>query len=164
MLSKFIKPKACLDEQSTLWLFDTFAWAMRTLDARVFNEETILVTPSNEHFPGTENSAHGMANLIFRQVKEYAGLKHWPTKLINMAESRPVETPKIEIKGALRGTKGIMPTDGGGSQLPIVYNPNQLRDSEVIIADFAHVLAHYLASTSQEPPPGGQEKIGRAHV
>jgi hypothetical protein len=98
-----------------------------------------------------------MANLIFRQVKQYAGLKHWPTALINMAEGRPVETPKIEIKGALRGTKGIMPADEGDAQLPIVYNPNQLRDSEVIIADFAHVLAHYLASTSQEPPPGGQE-------
>jgi len=157
MLSNLLKPRALLDEATTLWLFDTFNWALRNLDASVFYDETILVTPSNQHFPGTENSAHGMANLIFRQVKEYAGLKHWPTKLISMAESRPVETPKIEIKGALRGSKGIMPADGGGPQLPIVYNPNQLRDSEVIIADFAHVLAHYLASTSQEPPPGGRE-------
>lgn len=157
MLSKLLKPKALLDEATTLWLFDTFNWALRNLDASVFYDETILVTPSNQHFPGTENSAHGMANLIFRQVKEYAGLKHWPTKLITMAESRPGETPKIEIRGALRGKNGIMPGDGGGSQLPIFYNPDQLRDSEVIIADFAHVLAHYLASTSQEPPPGGQE-------
>jgi hypothetical protein len=29
MLSKLLKPKACLDEESTLWLFDTFAWALR---------------------------------------------------------------------------------------------------------------------------------------
>ena len=62
MLSKLLKPKACLDEESTLWLFDTFAWALRNLDARVFYDETILVTPSNQHFPGTEDSVHGMAN------------------------------------------------------------------------------------------------------
>ena len=80
MFSKFLKPKAVLDEETTLWLFDTFAWALRNLDARVFYEETILVTPSNQHFPGTENSAHGMANLIFSQVKEgllFRELKDW---------------------------------------------------------------------------------------
>ena len=157
MLSRLIKPKACLDEESTLWLFDTFAWALRNLDARVFYDETILVTPSNQHFPGTENSVHGMANLIFNQVKEHAGLKHWPTKLTNLAEGRPTEAPKIEIKGALRGSKGITPSGAAAHQLHVAYNPGQLRDPEVLIADFAHVLAHYLGSMSQEPPPGGVE-------
>ena len=157
MLSKFIKPKACLDDQSTLWLFDTFAWAMRNLDAGVFYEETILVTPSNEHFPGTENTAHGMANLIFNQVKEHAGVKHWPTKLINMAAGRPVGSPRIQIEGALRGSRGIMPTGEVAHQLTIAYNPDQLRNPEVLIADYAHVLAHYLGSMSKEPPPGGVE-------
>src|SRR5210317_633290 len=125
MLSKLLKPKACLDKETTLWLFDTFAWALRNLDARVFYDETILVTPSNQHFPGTENSVHGMANLIFSQVKEHAGLKHWPTELVNMAEGRPVESPKIEIKGALRGSKGIMPAGAVFHHLPITYNPDQ---------------------------------------
>ena len=157
MLSKLLKPKACLDEETTLWLFDTFAWALRNLDARVFYDETILVTPSNEHFPGTENSAHGMANLIFNQVKEHAGLKHWPTKLINIAEGRPPKSPRIEINGALRGSKGIMPAGAVSHQLTIAYDPNQLRAPEVLIADYAHVLAHYLSSMSKEPPPGGAE-------
>ena len=154
MFSKLLKPKALLDEETTLWLFDTFTWALRNLDARVFYDETILVTPSNQHFPGTENSAHGMANLIFSQVKAHAGLKHWPTKLTNVA---PVEAPKIEIKGALRGSKGIMPGGGTAHQLLVAYNPDQLRDPQVLIADFAHVLAHYLGSMSKEPPPGGVE-------
>jgi hypothetical protein len=157
MLARLIKPKACLDKESTLWLFDTFAWALRNLDARVFYDETILVTPSNQHFPGTENSVHGMANLIFNQVKEHAGLKHWPTKLTNLAEGRPAKAPKIEIKGALRGSKGIMPSGAVPHQLHIAYNPDQLRDPEVLIADFAHVLAHYLGKMSNEPPPGGVE-------
>jgi len=157
MFSRLLKPKALLDEESTLWLFDTFSWALRNLDARVFYDETILVTPSNQHFPGTENSAHGMANLIFSQVKEHAGLKHWPTKLTNMAGGMPVESPKIAIEGALRGSKGIMPTGGVLHQLPIAYNPDQLRAPEVLIADFAHMLAHYLGSMSKEPPPGGVE-------
>ena len=157
MLSKLFKPKSCLDEETTLWLFDTFTWALRNLDATVFYNETILVTPSNQHFPGTENSVHGMANLIFSQVKEHAGLTHWPTRLTNMAESPPVESPKIEIQGALRGSKGVMPTGMVSHQLPIAYNPDQLRAPEVLIADFAHVLAHYLGSMSKEPPPGGAE-------
>jgi len=157
MLSRLLKPKTCLDQETTLWLFDTFAWALRNLDARVFYDETILVTPSNQHFPGTENSAHGMANLIFSQVKEHAGLKHWPTKLTNMAGDRPAASPKIEIKGALRGLKGVMPSGAVSHHLPVVYNPDQLRAPQVLIADFAHVLAHYLGSMSQEPPPGGAE-------
>jgi len=157
MFSKLLKPKAVLDEETTLWLFDTFAWALRNLEAGVFYDETILVTPSNQHFPGSETTAHGMANLIFSQVKEYAGLRHWPTKLTNIAGGRPVESPKIEIKGALRGAKGIMPTGEPVHQLHIAYNPDQLRDSEVLIADFAHVLGHYLGSMSKEPPPGGVE-------
>ena len=157
MLSKLIKPKTCLDEGSTLWLFDTFAWALRNLDARVFYDESILVTPSDQHFPGTVNSADGMANLIFGQVKEHAGLGHWPTKLTSIAEGRPARAPKIEIEGALRGSKGIMPMGEVIHQLPVTYNPNQLRNPEVLIADYAHVLAHYLGSMSKEPPPGGVE-------
>jgi hypothetical protein len=157
MLSRLLKPKACLDEESTLWLFDTFAWALRNLDARVFYDETILVTPSNQHFPGTENSAHGMANLIFDQVKEHAGLKHWPTRLTSMAEGRPAESPKIEILGALRGSKGVMPAEEVLHRLHIAYNPDQLRDPEVLIADYAHVLAHYLGTMSREAPPGGAQ-------
>jgi hypothetical protein len=157
MLPKLLKPRACLDEESTLWLFDTFAWALRNLDARVFYDETILVTPSNEHFPGRETSVHGMANLIFGQVKEHAGLRHWPTKLINMSEGMPSKSPELVIKGALRGSKGIMPDGEVSHRLLIAYNPDRLRDSEVLIADFAHVLGHYLGSMSQEPPPGGVE-------
>lgn len=157
MFSKLLKPRACLDEETTLWLFDTFAWALRNLDAGVFWDETILVTPSNEHFPGNENSAHGMANLIFNQVKEHAGLKHWPTRLVNMREGMPVGAPKLQVEGALRGSKGIMPTGGTIHELSVAYNPDQLRDPEVLIADYAHVLAHYLGSMSKEPPPGGVE-------
>lgn len=157
MFSKLLKPKAVLDEATTLWLFDTFSWALRNLDAKVFYDETILVIPSNQYFPGREDSAHGMANLIFSQVKEYAGLKHWPTKLTNVAKDMPVESPRIQIKGALRGSKGIMPTADVIHQLTVFYNPDQLRDSEVLIADFAHVLGHHLGSMSQEPPPGGVE-------
>mgnify|MGYP001822731017 CR=1 FL=1 len=157
MLSRLIKPKACLDKETTLWLFDTFAWALRNLDAKVFYDETILVTPSNDHFPGSENSVHGMANLIFNQVKEYAGLRHWPTKLTNIVAGRPAAAPKVEIMGALRGSKGIMPEGAASHQLPITYNPDQLRNPEVLIADYAHMLAHYLGSMSPEPPPGGVE-------
>ena len=135
MFLNILSPKPVLDEESTLWLFDTFAWALRNLDARVFYEETILVTPSNEHFPGRENSAHGMANLIFNQVKEHAGLQHWPCKLVNIADSLPTDPPSLVIEGPLRGSRAIMPAAiEERNKLAISYDPDQLRDPEVLIA------------------------------
>ena len=77
MFFGLIKNKPILDEDSAEWLFELYAWALKNFDARVFYHETILVVPSNEFFPGRENSIDGMARLIFEKVREYAGLKHW---------------------------------------------------------------------------------------
>lgn len=157
MFSLFDK-KPVLDEAAVQWLFDTFAWSLSHFDARLFYDETILVTPSNEHFPGTVDSVDGMATLIFEKVQEYAGLSHWPCRLVDQASCGVTESPRVVIEGALRESGGVAPADvAEENRLQISYNPQQINNPEALIATFAHTLAHYLAAVTAEPPPGGDE-------
>lgn len=163
MFFQFLKTSPLLDETSVQWIFDIYSWALRNFDAKVFFDETILVTPSNAHFPGRESSAEGMANLIFQQVRTYAGMQHWPSRLLDqrlMDESAAEISapPRIQIEGPIRGRAGITNTSVDETQkLVITYRPESLQDPEVLIADFAHTLAHYLGTTAREAPPGGEE-------
>jgi len=105
MLNLFNRNKPLLDEDVIEWIFDCYAWAFEQFDKDVFFNESMLVIPDNKHFPGKETTAHGMANLIFDQVKNYAGMAHWPTRLVDLAETNgqmPQQGP-IKISGALRG-------------------------------------------------------------
>ena len=153
--------KQLLEEDNIVWMFDTFSWALKHFDSDVFYNETILVTPSNKHFPGEENTAYGMADIIFNQVKMHAGMAHWPTRLMNDRDITSLSPPQIEIKGALRGSKGeVNNLDDDANYIIITYNEFQLHDPEVLIATYAHALAHYLGSTCKEVPPGGSENWG----
>ena len=152
------KPKPLLDEDSTLWLFDAFAWSLRNFDAEVFFHEAILVTPSNKHFPGRESSAQGMANLIFEQVKNYAGLKHWPCHVVDANSGIDANKTQPRIESPLRGSKSAaVDTVDESNKLIIPYNPSQLAKPEALIASYAHILGHYLGQTASEPPPGGEQ-------
>lgn len=156
----FMKKREVLDEPSVLWLFDCFGWCLRNFDAKLFYQNTLLVVPSNKHFPGKESSVEGMARLILDQVKRYAGMAHWPTELVDQHSCRV--TP-VRIEGLVRGEGGGI--DDGSRQLQpllIPYNPDQVGNPEVLIASFAHILAQYLASTSTELPPGGADNWPQA--
>lgn len=147
-----------LDEETILWQFDTFDWALRQFNAQVFYNETDLVLPDNSHFPGQAGSLDGMAQLIFDHVKRYAGVQHWPTQLIEQNACGTLEAPTIQIEGDLRGNGGIVAVDVPDEhRLPIVYNEGMLSNPETIISSFAHTLAHYLGSMATETPPGGLE-------
>jgi len=157
-LFPFLKPSQLLDETTVQWMFDSFAWALRNFDARIFFDETILVTPSNEHFPGRESSAEGMTGLIFDRVRLYASMRHWPCQLVDEDAAESLPPPALPVEGLARATKGAMPvTVDEVQRLPVIYRTDQLRDPEVMIAHFAHTLAHYLGTTANEPPPGGEE-------
>jgi len=156
MLFGLLGRKPVMDEVTAQWMRDTFGWAMRNFDAEVFNGETILVTPSNQHFPDRSDTPHGMADMILHRVKHYAGLERWPTRLIDASTACSITPPRITVDGALRGAKALAPTAIEGA-LAIPYNPGHLRDPEVLIADYAYTLAAYLGAQAQEPPPGGAE-------
>lgn len=152
----FVRNTQLLDETSIEWMFDSFAWALKNFDANVFFAETKLINPTNDHFPGNAKDEFAMVSLIFDRAKDYAGLKHWPFRLQDENTLGGIEVPQISIEGALRGSKGIVPVEHG-NQFVVPYNLGLLRDPEVLIATFAHSLAHYLGLKSSEEPPGGVE-------
>ena len=99
--------KALLDASASQWLFDAFAWSLENFDAGLFHSGTHLVLPTNQCFPGRADSLHGMASLIFDRVKAYAGVAHWPTRLADQSSCTLLNPPRVEVKGALRGPRGI---------------------------------------------------------
>jgi len=162
MLGLF-KKQPLLDEEIILWLFDTYRWALKNFEADVFFNETVLVKPNNQFFAGEENSADGMANLIFTKVKEYAGVSHWPCQLVEESQLTSMVRPELKIEGPARGRKGLPQVLAPDSDpLLVTYNQFQLTDPEVLIATYAHTLAYYLGMMAPEPPPGGQENLPHA--
>ncbi len=141
MLQKLFAQEPPLDEASTNWIFQVKAWAGEHLDPAVFQGQRILVKPNNEHFPGRENSLEGMAGLILGKVIEHAGMQHWPLRLASPGQVQAL--PEM-------GGQGI-PT----APVFLDYDPQLVGNPEGLIAHFAHLLAHHLASKSQQPPPGG---------
>lgn len=157
MLSLFDN-KNLLEEHSVQWLFDAFGWSLKNFDAQLFFDTTVLVLPTNDFFPGRVQSVEGMANLIFNQVKHYAGLSHWPTRIADQSVCSLLNAPEVEIRGALRNPNGVADESIAEDQrLLIPYNPQQINNPEGMIATFAHILAHYMARMAKTPPPGGVE-------
>jgi len=153
----FFKNTALLDEDTTDWLFDVYAWALRHFDSEVFYQETLLVTPTNQHFPG-EGGGSDKARFIFEKVKVYAGLGHWPCELVTDESFVSPSVPILADTVGLRGSTGITPVIGEDSpSFPVPYDPALIARPEALIASYAHTLSHYLGSTCQEPPPGGKE-------
>jgi len=156
MLLSLLKRGSLLDEVYATWMFDVYGWSLRNFDASTFRDETLLVTPSNAHFPGRANNPEEMANLIFERVVAYAGLAHWPLKLLPPDLCLLEATSTSAIDPRVRGSRAL---SGGtrGASLPVTYEPAYVNNPEAMIAVFAHALAHYLGASATEPPPGGTE-------
>ena len=158
MFFGFTGKQRYIDDAAAGWLIETFAWALRNFGAAVFYEETRLVVPTNEHFPGRADSAQGMARLVFDHVARYAGMGHWPFGVADQAQCSIGAPTRVEIRGALRGSKGLpaSETDEAHS-LTVVYDPQLIGNPEALIATYAHALAYYLGQLAREPPPGGTD-------
>jgi len=162
MFSIFKKPPI-LDDEIVLWLFDTYRWSLTNFNAQYFYSDTQLILPNNSYFSGEENTAEGMAKLIFSQVKKYAGMSHWPCDLVDENEYVPRTPPKIAIKGPIRGNDLVLQDeDSFEGKFVVTYNRFQLNDPEVLIASYAHTLAFYLGLMAETPPPGGKENLPHA--
>ena len=161
MLFGLLDRRPLLDEAYAGWMFDVYAWALRNFDPVMFRDETQLVTPSNKHFPGRANSPEEMANLIFDRVVVYAGMQHWPLKLLppDSCVLEPATGARV-VTGA-RGARAVA-AEAAPASLTISYDPEYLNNPEAMIAVFAHTLAHYLGTSATEPPPGGAENWPQA--
>ena len=154
----FGKNTQILDESSILWMIDSFDWALRHFNAPLFFTQTQLVTPTNACFPDKGENPEQMAQLILRRVIHYAGLEHWPFRLMDEDAFANLDVPAKALSYAARG-QAVPATEvvAEADKLPIIYHPAALGDPQVVIANFAHSLAHYLGTTANEPPPGGVE-------
>lgn len=147
-----------LDEASVQWLFDTYAWALKSFDAALFRDDTVLVQPNDRFFPGRVDSVEGMAQLICDRVKGYANIGHWPTRLLDARQCQLETSPQLLLDGPVRLRDGQEPAGVELAQrLPILYDPALINNPEGMIASFAHTFAHYLSTLAEEPPPGGEE-------
>ncbi len=150
--------KPVLEESQSQWLFDVYAWSLDNFDANVFYNNTVLVLPTNEFFPGRVDSQQGMAELIFDKVKSYACIAHWPTSVVDQSVCAMPNTPRIEVTGALRVPNApVAELVAEEHRLQIPYNPQQVSNPEGMIASFAHTSAHYLGQMAKQAPPGGTE-------
>ena len=156
MLFGLSNRRPLLDETYAGWMFDVYAWALRNFDPVMFRNETLLVTPSNHHFPGRANNADEMAHLIFDRVVAYAGMAHWPLKLLPPDNCVLEPATEVRVIAGARGSRAIA-TDTASASLTLSYDPNYLNNPEAMIAVFAHTLAHYLGTSATESPPGGDE-------
>ncbi len=154
-LLNIFKPQPVLDEETTTWLFDLYTWALRHFDARIFRDHTVLVLPNDRFFPGRVDSVEGMAELVCNQVKKYAAIGHWPTRLVDNRQCQLDEIPTMELAGPIRMIDGVAPD--GAQRLPILYDPAMVNNPQAMVAGFAHAFAFYLAGMAPEPPPGGDE-------
>jgi len=156
MLFGLLDRRPLLDEAYASWMFDVYTWALRNFDPLMFRDETMLITPSNRHFPGRANSPEEMANLIFGRVVTYAGMEHWPLKLLPPGSCVLEPAPEVRAVPGARGSRAVV-ADRPPASLTLSYDPEYLNNPEAMIAVFAHTLAHYLGTSATEPPPGGAE-------
>ncbi|WP_456406636.1 hypothetical protein [Thiolapillus sp.] len=162
MFSLLFKRKPPLDEASLLWLFDVFGWSFRNFSPAVFYQQTRLVLPTNEFFPGKVSSVQGMAELVFERVAEYAGMGHWPWQVVEQSHCYRDSgiAPPAGAGQAFPGDRRLM--SAGGQALPVVYDMRHVGNPETLIAGFAHRLGQYLGQTAKEPPPGGVDNWPQA--
>ena len=160
LFSALFSKRAPLDEASIRWLFDAYGWAFRNLSGSIFQLQTTLVLADDHHFPMDAHSVQGRAELLFSRAAEYAGMGHWPWRVLDSTHChlrRDVVLPR-EARQAFRGAHRIKLD----SPLPVIYHASLAARREVLLASFAHILAGYLIRTLGELPPGGARRWSHA--
>jgi len=139
--------KTALLEESTIdWLYDLYAWSLTEFGSDYFYQNTMLVEPTDRHFPGRVNDPHTMADLILTQVKRYTGVDTWPVNLIdrNQVDFDVNQLPTLPE---------VLDSNSEAAALVMLYEPVQVRNPEVMIANFSHLLAHHIGYLASEKPP-----------
>ena len=78
------------------WQFDCFEWLLKNTGGFKVFSETVLVQPSSQFFPQYGMTGPELAEALFLQVKEYAGMSDWPCKLEAQDEDpNPVVAPLL---------------------------------------------------------------------
>ncbi len=147
-----------LDAEDEAWHLESWSWMLRHFGGVARLKRAPIVQANREFFPPTEASGHERAKHIFACVKGLAGMNEWPCKLMAQPEASPLrvgETVALKpVSGGLPlGTFGV---EQGGVAV-ITYDPAKVREPAVLVATFAHELAHYRLATVRDELPGGHD-------
>ncbi|MFT5815185.1 MAG: hypothetical protein ACI9VT_002956 [Psychroserpens sp.] len=162
MLAKLFSPKAIIDENTKNWILDTFAWAIENFDINVFKDDTRLILPSNEFYPGTVISVEEMAQAMFFNTKNYAGMQKWPIELTSATATSATEVEDLTLGEIIRGEHAEVDVSMSNAPLILGFTPNQVNQPQDLIAGISQALASILVVSNKVLPPGGKEYLPQA--
>ena len=163
MLNKLFQTKPVLDSGTSEWIFDTFVWAIENFELNVFKQDTQLILPDNNFYPGNVSSVHQMAQSIFDLTLKYAGMEKWPIRLVDPQNYQQQPLARINFSHAIRGKSFQLEEESVQQTLiEITYNPNQINQPQDLIASFAQTFAAILINQSGCLPPGGKDNFSQA--
>lgn len=162
MFSLF-RSKPVLDEGSTEWLFSAYAWALGNFGSEVFHQDTILVTPTDRHFPEKSfDTPEERVSVAFGRVREYAGMQSWPCELSVLTPGMDPAPPPDISSVMPRGPRSAVLIHAERRSIPIALDPGMIGKPLVLIAMFAQQLAYHLGRSIAAEVPGGEELRGPA--
>jgi len=162
MFSKLFTKRVIIDDESRQWLFDTFSWAVTHFNVKVFTEESILVLPNNQCFPGSVNSVHEMALNMFNHTVKYAGMENWPLRLVPPEQASEQQLPLLNVLTDIRGKNAQLELLNSSNFIEISYHPSQVNQPQDLIAIFVQQLATLLVRQQAILPPGGKQFLPQA--
>ena len=170
MLLSLFKQQPCLDDSTTLWILDTYQWAIEQFDLDEFRNNSQLILPTKDFFPDKVASIEEMAQSVFDKTLSYAGMKNWPIKLVSPAayhqNPKLQKMPQLQFNDAIRGSSAeIYSADYSQASAKVIYvsyNPNQINQPQDLVASFAQTFAAILIAQRGVQPPGGEEFLPQA--
>ena len=162
MLSLF-QPKDILDANASNSIFEIFSWALDNFDANTFANETQLILPNSRFFPDKADNEWDMANAIKNRVLDYAGLKHWPFKLVTPSEFVNAVPPQYLLDCNSRNntplTENSTPSDSSHESLLLSYSSAMLKKPMDFVASMSGLVSQHYLLQSGHVPPAGQESF-----
>ena len=163
MFSNLFQSTPIIDESSKYWILDTFVWALENFDLSTFKNDTQLVLPTNDFYPGRVCSVHEMAQSVFDRTLQFAGLQHWPIVLVKPNDFVQKKIPSLHFIDVKRGDlvrfSSPVTTD---QNILVSYNPNQVNQPQDLVASFGQAFAMIMIIQSGKNPPGGSEFVPQA--
>ena len=153
----WFSPKLVVDDDELEWQLATVKWLLQEECIGDPTQAFSLALPDDAHFPPSRSRGHERATELFRDVRRHCGMEEWACNFEpgeDDSGTRPMGLGFVQSRSGVLGTFSVE----RNANLPTIrYQPNSLRNPELLVATLAHELAHYRMHTYASMPPGGEE-------